>query len=197
MVYEYKNLSYTKRGLTEDILIQVLEESYPEIIDKSQVYEEHAELTKTAELTGQQDACPVRGRKQLQPAMSYLREYYPGFRARNTQIGSAIYQERIEDVSTEDALYQIVNGTIVNFAEGYDEKAARTLLSKGILPLVVAKPPKTGSLIFIKGIRNALQQGLGKLEAYIFEGSLIPVDVSIGHYKAEELAAVLESEDKR
>lgn len=170
MLYEYKDLQYEKRAITEHIIVQVIDNSYEAVRQREPLYSERAKNMKYAEAAGQADACPVFGRDELRAATGILRETVDGFRFRTTQLGTAVSVEKLEEVAGEDALFQIANGSTVDFAVSYSDEAVDTLLAYGVLPLVTEKPIAVGTYIGILNIRTALEQGKRDLEAYVLAG---------------------------
>lgn len=192
MRYDYQGNSYEKRAVTEHIVVQVIDNNYSNVKNRDEAYKEKAASIKNAEAAGQADACPVFGRDELRAVTSLLRETVDGFRVRTAQLGTAVSVERLEDVTEEDALYQIANGSTVNFALSYSEEAVKNLLKSGILPLVTKEPLPAGTYIGILNIRQDLEQGVKKLDAYVLTaGRKEPVSVETADFTIDQLDRVL------
>ncbi len=182
MKYTWNQDSYNKRGLTENIIFKVIANDYKQVKIKAPEYTEAAASLKNAELTGQQDACPVVGRDELKHVIISVRTLIPELRARHTQTGTAVSAAEIADVTEEDALFQIVNGTYINVSSVYDEKSRNNLLAKGILPLYSEEVLPEGTIIFVQGILDSIRSGRKDLTAYRIaehEEQLVPIKLQL------------------
>lgn len=192
MLYEYQDLQYEKRAITDHVVVQVIDNSYEAVKQKAPLYSEKAANMKNAEAAGQADACPVFGRDELKAATGILRKTVEGFRFRSAQLGTAVSVEQLEAVTGEDALFQIANGTTINFAVSYSADAVDTLLAGGVLPLVTEKPIEAGTYIGILNIRAALEQGKKELDAYVVtEGSKEPIVIKTADFTVQQLDKIL------
>ncbi len=193
MKYVYENMDYEKRGLTDNILLRVIADDYGLVKERSRKYMGAAFSWKAAEMTSQMDACPVTGREEMQKILRIMRAYDPNYRARATQTGTAVSQQAITDVTEEDALFQIANGSIADIAVSYSEEACDTLLSKGILPLTADRPVPVDTYIFVEGIRAALKAGKRELTAYRLTDGMEPFALRLADGAAmEKLEKVFE-----
>lgn len=120
-----------------------------------------AECLKAAEEVSQEDACPIVGREQLRPILLALRERTPELRARQTQTGTAVFTEKLENITEEDADFLIANGTIAHVARSFSEKAARPGEIKEIIEVDSARAKDRGSAEF-----SAIKK---KIYRYFFE----------------------------
>lgn len=190
--YEYKNMSYTKRPLTANLLVHVISAD-PSCIQTAD-YEQAAWITKGAELASQADACPMVGRDLIIPVYNCIRRE-PGVRARHVETGSAIAMQGTFGPYTDaDAACQIACGTLANFAESYDKAMTEQMLTHGILPIVTEAAVPVGTLIYIKSIRNALLSGTCELEAYFYDrekDDFLPVSMRMPEYSTEMLENIL------
>lgn len=192
MLYEYKDLQYEKRAITEHIVVQVIANDYKSVKQKDALYTEKTQNMKYAEAAGQADSCPVFGRDELRAATGILRETVDGFRFRSAQLGTAVSVEQLDEVTEEDALFQIVNGTTVDFSVSYSAEAVNELLAGGVLPLVTEKPITAGTYIGILNIRSALEQGKKELEAYVVtEGKKEPIRIKTADFTVQQLDKIL------
>ncbi len=192
MLFKYKDLQYEKRAITDHVVVQVIDNSYEAVQQKAAVYTEKTENMKNAEAAGQADACPVFGRDELRAATGILRKTVDGFRFRTSQLGTAVSVERLEKVTEEDALFQIANGTTIDFAVSYSDEAVSTLLAAGVLPLVTERPIAAGTYIGILNIRTALEQGKKELDAYVVtEEGKEPIAVKTADFTPEQLEKIL------
>lgn len=192
MRYQYEGLEYEKRGITDHIILQVIDNSFAAVKSKDSSYTQKALNLKSAEAAGQADACPVFGRDELKAATGILRQTVEGFRFRTSQLGTSVSVERLEDVTKEDALFQIANGSTADFAVSYSREAVDTLLAGGVLPLVTEKPIAVGTYIGILNIRAALKQGKRELEAYVLtEGRKDPITIKTAEFTLDQLDQIL------
>lgn len=179
MEYTLGNANYNKRGLTKNIIFKIIANEYEPVKKQAPEYEEAAKSLKNAELTSQRDACPVVGRDELKRVIETVRTRIPELRARHTQTGTAISADSIIDVTDDDALFQIVNGTYINVSSVYDDSSKEQLLSKGILPLYSKEVLPVGTIVFVEGISDVIKADEKELNAYIVEDKLIPVKLQL------------------
>jgi hypothetical protein len=191
MKYEYGSLSYEKRPLTKHIVIKVIAEDYTAVEQRKEEYINEAELIKNAEYAGQAGACPVAGRDALKKVIDIPRSTIEGFKARESQIGTAAYVKQLEEIKPEDAKFQIASGSIANLSEQYGSEAQEVLLDNGILPLIVSHEVRQGTFVCILNIRETLQKGNTKLDAYVITDKLKPIDIKISEYAIGRLDKVL------
>lgn len=179
MEYTLANASYNKRGLTDNIIFKVIADEYGPVKNRAPEYEAAADSLKNAELTSQQDACPVVGREELEHVITTVRTLLPDLRARHTQTGTAVSAPDITEVTDEDALFQIVNGTYINISPAFNESSKEKLLAKGILPLYSEELLPEGTIVFVQDILDTIQSGGRELSAYLVEDKLVPTKLKL------------------
>ena len=193
MEYQYGNLSYSKRALTEDLVLKIVGSEYRLISSKAEKYAEKTESMKGAEEAGQADSCPIAGRAELSPVLTALRGHNPEFRARKNQIGTALCLEQETSVTEEEADFLIACGSLALLAPSFDRVTKKILLSRGILPLCFPFVLPEGTFLFVEGIRNSMEKKESELLAYQIAGEhLEAVPLRILLEPEDDLAAVLE-----
>lgn len=191
MKYTYKENNYNKRNITNNVLIQIITTDFELVKLKSDKYVKLAETLKSAEEVSQSDACPIVGREQLRPVLVALRERIPELRARQTQTGTAVFTEKLEDISDEDAEFLIANGTIAHVAYSYSDEAIKILLSHGILPLQAGQSIDAGSFIFLEGIRKSLETENKNTTAFLVKEHLEPISLKVEYENTKQLEYIL------
>lgn len=191
MTYEYNNSSYSKRPLTNDIALYVAANDFSLAENKSEDFERLAKPYKLGELAAQQNACPIRSAEGLKERVDFLKRHFDGFRIRNAQISAVIATDgAVDEMDDTTALFLASVGSIAVIAREYRSNSDRTLLSKGILPLVSSEKLKSGSFILIKDIRNNIRGG--DTNAFlVFPDRLEPVGIRLGEYDNSALESVL------
>lgn len=176
-LHTYQGITYEKRKLTNQILLKVITDDYNQIKYKSEIFEEHADVIKRAEMVSQHDACPVEVNHELEGIMKVLRRYHEGLRARNTQTAPVAFLEKPVKVSEKDMEFLLANGSIAVLARYYQNETKQKLLNHGILPLVTGESLKKNDYIFIENIIDSIEKKTGKLKAFLVKEDLEPIDV--------------------
>ena len=190
MNYIYNDLTYSKRSITNNVLIKVISNDYQSVVQKTAEYTALADCVKNAELVSQTDSCPIVGREELRPIIDALRTRIPELRARQTQMGTAVSATRLQDITSQDALFQIANGSLADIAVSYEPSSRDELLTAGILPLTVEQPLPCGTFLFLEGVRRALESGQKHITAFLVQESLTPIKVSVDYEDYRQLQHV-------
>lgn len=114
----------------------------------------------------------------------------------NTQIGSTIYAVKPGDGSAREqaASCQKVLGGFANIAQEYATKRYRSnLINWGMLPFVLDGdlPFDNGDYLLIKGIKNAVQNKLDVIKAYIINKDMREFSLSLGQLTDDERQIIL------
>lgn len=190
MTYTYEKIVYTKRPLTDYIALCVVENDFSLARNKSEEFERLTKPYKLGELAAQQDTCPIQKAEELKERVDYLRNNIEGFRIRHAQLSGIIASnEAADEINEQTALFLAACGSIAVIAPEYKNGSDRTLLSKGILPLISKEKIQKGSLILIK---DTIRDIGGKTNAsVVFPDRLEPIEISIGKYDNNLLEQVL------
>lgn len=191
MNYNYNNISYSKRPLTEDIALYAAANDFSLVETKSPEFERLTKPYKLGELAAQQDACPIQKAEGLKEKVDFLKKHFEGFRIRNAQLSGIIVADgNVSGIDEQTALYLAACGSIAVIAKEYGADSDRSLLSKGILPLISAQTVPVGAFILIRNIRRDIRSG--RLDAYIVHtDGLEEIDLRIAEYTSEELEPIL------
>lgn len=178
-IYEYEGIKYSKRKLTDNILLKVITDEYELVRTKSDSYKEKAAIIKQGEETSQLDACPVKVNQELRAVLETLRRTYEGLRARHTQTAPVIYIDDVTNISEDDAKFLIANGSIAVLSRHFTDEAKKELLSHQILPITISEKMSVGEYIFINDILKNINEGQKELKAFIVDKELIPVEANL------------------
>ena len=129
----------------------------------------------------------------LNEAIAVLKAYDEDFKAELTEIGSAIYAVKPGDGSAREqaASCQRVLGGLANIAKAYATKRYRSnVMNWGMIPFIYEDeniPFHKGDLIYIKGIKSAIENGDSKVKAVIVnENGTKEIELSLGAMTDEE-----------
>ena len=129
----------------------------------------------------------------LNEAISVLQAYDKDFKAELTEIGSAIYAVKPGDGSAREqaASCQRVLGGLANIAKSYATKRYRSnVMNWGMIPFIYEDeniPFHKGDLIYIKGIKSAIENGDSRVKAVIVnENGTKEIELSLGAMTDEE-----------
>ncbi len=191
MKYNYDNITYNKRPLTNDIALGIVSNDLAEAENKTAQLKKLTAPYKIGELASQQDACPITEFEELRDRIDFLKNTFEGFRIRNAQLSGVIaVKGSIKSINDGTAAYLIACGSIAVIAEGYEDDADKILLANGILPLISSEELPIGSFILIRNIKNDVYKG--NLDSCIvIPGKLSPVNISLSKYTDKELEAIL------
>ncbi len=192
MEYIYKDISYNKRALTDDISLRVIGNDISVINEKRDEYIRLALPYKSGELAGQADSCPVQKAEDLLDYVVLLKSKFEGFRIRNSQLSGIIaVNGSIKKDDVTSAAFYIAGGGIAVIAGEYEDGADIDLLLNGIIPLRSDEEIKAGTFIFIRNIRRDILSG--SLESYIVtKAELKPINIYIDRYDSIILKDILE-----
>ena len=111
----------------------------------------------------------------------------------NTGIGSVIFAEKPGDGSAREqaASCQKVLGGWANIAREYATKRYRSnLINWGMLPFIIPEgelPFANGDWLFVPGIRRAVEEKAGTIEAYVIkDGTAAPFEMTLGDLTDDE-----------
>ncbi|MGL6114027.1 hydratase [Cetobacterium sp. SF1] len=115
----------------------------------------------------------------------------------NISIGSTIYANKPGDGSAREqaASCQKVLGGWANIAKEYATKRYRSnLINWGILPFITDENINFSedSYIFIKNIKNHLENPTSSIEAYVLNNNLEPINLSLGDLTSSERKILLD-----
>lgn len=191
MTFNYNDLSYEKRPLTDDVALWVVTKEFPDTEEKLSEFEKLAKPFKTGEYASQQDACPVVGINGLRDYVDHLKGKYEGFRIRHAQLSAAAaVNGAVSNVSDETAAHLIAAGSIAVIAERYENGADKVLLANGILPLLSDEALPTGTFVLVRNARKGVSEG--RTESYtVTPENDEPVNIGIGKYSDKELEKVI------
>ena len=129
----------------------------------------------------------------LNEAIAVLKAYDEDFKAELTEIGSAIYAVKPGDGSAREqaASCQRVLGGLANIAKSYATKRYRSnVMNWGMIPFIYEDeniPFHKGDLIYIKGIKSAIENGDSRVKAVIVnENGTKEIELSLGAMTDEE-----------
>lgn len=129
----------------------------------------------------------------LNEAIAVLKAYDEDFKAELTEIGSAIYAVKPGDGSAREqaASCQRVLGGLANIAKAYATKRYRSnVMNWGMIPFIYEDeniPFHKGDLIYIKGIKSAIENGDSRVKAVIVnENGTKEIELSLGAMTEEE-----------
>ena len=129
----------------------------------------------------------------LNEAIAVLKAYDEDFKAELTEIGSAIYAVKPGDGSAREqaASCQRVLGGLANIAKAYATKRYRSnVMNWGMIPFIYEDeniPFHKGDLIYIKGIKSAIENGDSRVKAVIVnENGTKEIELSLGAMTDEE-----------
>ncbi len=114
-----------------------------------------------------------------------------------TAIGSTIYALKPGDGSAREqaASCQKVLGGLANIAGEYATKRYRSnLINWGMLPFVTSEPYDSfnvGDCVFVKGIKEAIENHADEIKAYIVGDSIREITVSLGDLTDDERKIIL------
>ena len=137
------------------------------------------------------NTCPMRENEEFNKAFSVIKAAYPDLKARETEIGSAIYAVKPGDGSAREqaASCQRVLGGLANIAKEYATKRYRSnLINWGMIPFIFEEeiPFHKGDFIFIKDIKKAIAEKATQVKAYIVRDELVEFALKIGEMTEDE-----------
>lgn len=191
MEYNYGDITYNKRPLTNDIALGIVSNDLTIAENKTAQFKKLTDPYKIGEQASRQNACPVTGFAALRDRIDFLKETFEGFRIRNAQLSGVIsVKGTLKNIDGSTAAYLISCGSIAVLAEGYEEDSDKILLANGILPLISSGELPIGTFILIRNIKKDIHKG--KLDSYIVvPGKLSSVNISLSEYTDKELEAII------
>lgn len=191
MTYNFNDISYSKRPLTDDIAFGVVTNDFALAESKNPEFVQLTKPYKLGELAGQQDACPATQVEGLRELVDYLKKRFEGFRIRNVQLGGiAAVDGAIDKIDEQTALFLAACGSFAVVAKEYKSNSDKTLLSAGVLPLISQNPVSVGEFILIRNIKRGIFGG--NLEAYsVHSDRLGEIQISLSAFTEKELEKVL------
>lgn len=176
MEYKYKDISFNKRPLTEDIALVVVSKETTtagsvDFIQKTFPF-------KAGETAAQADSCPVRKIEWLHELVGYVKTQIDGFRIRNAQLSGIIALDGIFSVDGETAEFMAAAGSTSVIAQGYTEEARKILQENDIFPFISDEHFDVNDFILVRGIKNGLKNN--SFKSYrIHSDSMERVDIRL------------------
>lgn len=165
---------YTKRGLTENIILKVVSDDVNLPINDPESFLELVQDFAQAEMVGQQDMCMFGKQSGIFELVPHIKEAYSGIRFRFQQFAQILALSAATSLNADFAETLCAAGSIAIIATSYDEQSLDALLQAGILPLLSEEPVAVGTGLFVKGIRNDVKLDSKDLTAFKVNGGLTP-----------------------
>lgn len=139
---------------------------------------------------------PFDENKDLQSAFDTVKKNYDNINLENTGLGSVIYAVKPGDGSAREyaASCQKVLGGYANIAKEYATKRYRSnLINWGIVPFTMKDDPKfnCNDFIFIPNVREALEEGLSEIDAYVVTNELQKLTLNMHKLTKDEINIML------
>lgn len=171
-------LTYSKRGLTDNMIVKVVGNSLDAALDVEQL-EALVGVLSSGEMGSQANACPLDANKELDPVARLCQANYPGLGIRKNQLSAALSVGAVENLDAQAAENLARAGSIVLFAQSYDQASLDVLVAAGVLPLIAEEPLAEGTWLFLRGIRNDVIISAKMLNAFTITDVLTPVHVDL------------------
>ena len=192
-------ITYSKRALTDNMIVKVVGNSIDAAQDLAQL-EDLVAVLSAGEMGSQANACPLDANRELDPVARLCQANYPGLGIRKNQLSAALSVGAVEGLSAEVAENLASLGSIVLFAQSYDQASLDVLIAAGVLPLIAEEPLAVGTWLFLRGIRNDVIISAQQINAFTIADELVPARIGLAFlypgqshpFQREHLAKILE-----
>ncbi len=166
---------------------------------KDPAYVGRAKEVQKAQKAIEADTCPLDVLDELKPVMAAVRKKFPEAGEGNIGVGSTIFAVKPGDGSAREqaASCQKVLGGWANIANEYATKRYRSnLINWGMLPFITKEEHqslnfKNGDYIFVPGIKKAIEDKTPDIKAYVVDGGLKEITLSVGDMTDAEREIIL------
>ena len=166
---------------------------------KDPAYVGRAKEVQKAQKAIEAGTCPLDALEELKPVMATIREAYPEVGEGNLGVGSTIFAVKPGDGSAREqaASCQKVLGGWANIANEYATKRYRSnLINWGMLPFITEENHeklsfKNGDYIFVPNVRNAVENKLDVVKAYVVGDGLKEIELKLGDLTDNEREIIL------
>lgn len=166
---------------------------------KDPAYVGRAKEVQKAQKAIEADTCPLDVLDELKPVMAEARKKFPEAGEGNIGVGSTIFAVKPGDGSAREqaASCQKVLGGWANIANEYATKRYRSnLINWGMLPFITKEEHqslnfKNGDYIFVPGIKKAIEEKTPDIKAYVVDGGLKEITLSVGDMTDAEREIIL------
>lgn len=166
---------------------------------KDPAYVARAKEVQKAQKAIEAGTCPLGVVDELKPVMAEVRKQFPEAGEGNIGVGSTIFAVKPGDGSAREqaASCQKVLGGWANIANEYATKRYRSnLINWGMLPFITKEEHqslnfKNGDYIFVPGIKKAIEDKTPDIKAYVVDGGLKEITLSVGDMTDAEREIIL------
>ena len=166
---------------------------------KDPAYVGRAKEVQKAQKAIEAGTCPLDALEELKPVMATIRKAYPEVGEGNLGVGSTIFAVKPGDGSAREqaASCQKVLGGWANIANEYATKRYRSnLINWGMLPFITEENHeklsfKNGDYIFVPNVRNAVENKLDVVKAYVVGDGLKEIELKLGDLTDNEREIIL------
>lgn len=166
---------------------------------KDPAYVGRAKEVQKAQKAIEAHTCPLDVLDELKPVMAAVRKKFPEAGEGNIGVGSTIFAVKPGDGSAREqaASCQKVLGGWANIANEYATKRYRSnLINWGMLPFITKEEHqslnfKNGDYIFVPGIKKAIEDKTPDIKAYVVDGGLKEITLSVGDMTDAEREIIL------
>lgn len=166
---------------------------------KDPAYVARAKEVQKAQKAIEAGTCPLDVVDELKPVMAEVRKQFPEAGEGNIGVGSTIFAVKPGDGSAREqaASCQKVLGGWANIANEYATKRYRSnLINWGMLPFITKEEHqslnfKNGDYIFVPGIKKAIEDKTPDIKAYVVDGGLKEITLSVGDMTDAEREIIL------
>ena len=166
---------------------------------KDPAYVGRAKEVQKAQKAIEAGTCPLDVVDELKPVMAEVRKRFPEAGEGNIGVGSTIFAVKPGDGSAREqaASCQKVLGGWANIANEYATKRYRSnLINWGMLPFITKEGHqslnfKNGDYIFVPGIKKAIEDKTPDFKAYVVNGGLKEITLSVGDMTDAEREIIL------
>ena len=166
---------------------------------KDPAYVARAKEVQKAQKAIEAGTCPLDVVDELKPVMAEVRKRFPEAGEGNIGVGSTIFAVKPGDGSAREqaASCQKVLGGWANIANEYATKRYRSnLINWGMLPFITKEEHqslnfKNGDYIFVPGIKKAIEDKTPDIKAYVVDGGLKEITLSVGDMTDAEREIIL------
>lgn len=166
---------------------------------KDPAYVGRAKEVQKAQKAIEAHTCPLDVLDELKPVMAEVRKKFPEAGEGNIGVGSTIFAVKPGDGSAREqaASCQKVLGGWANIANEYATKRYRSnLINWGMLPFITKEEHqslnfKNGDYIFVPGIKKAIKDKTPDIKAYVVDGGLKEITLSVGDMTDAEREIIL------
>lgn len=166
---------------------------------KDPAYVGRAKEVQKAQKAIEAHTCPLDVLDELKPVMAAVRKKFPKAGEGNIGVGSTIFAVKPGDGSAREqaASCQKVLGGWANIANEYATKRYRSnLINWGMLPFITKEEHqslnfKNGDYIFVPGIKKAIEDKTPDIKAYVVDGGLKEITLSVGDMTDAEREIIL------